>query len=225
VQEFIQKSRSFDALLERAGGDAAKLLRLIDRLDNGEGDGDTRSAAPAGKTAAVDPDDFEFSDEDLSKLWDTESESGKFFVKMAKKLRDTTRELKNTRGKLEQFEGGQRNKEVAAVQKQWLDAIDAGAKKITDPDVRDVYSDLMKAAYKEARGRLNPAELSVKILKKLKVNPTQARMVAGAQQQRMAQTNQQRPRHQAGGTGSTATPARGKRESLADVHKRLRSAG
>ena len=224
--EVLQKVRSFDALLERAGGDVNKLVRLLAAGGDepaGKTGGDRMTKAEAKELA----DEFDLSDEEFAKLWETNNDAGKFFMKLSRSHSGTARQLKEALARLDRLEGGIKQKDSQAVADKWLGVIKAGASKIQDKDLADVYSDLMKAAYREqaAAGRVfNPDEVSTRILKKLKVNPTTSRIVQGAQQQRMANNNTLRPKHQAGG-GGNASPARGKKESLHDVHKRLRAVG
>lgn len=228
ANDAIQKVRSFDALLERADGDVNKLLRLLQQQEPGgtrdTGRDDRMTKAEAKELA----DEFDLSDDEFQKLWQTDTDAGKFFMKLSRSHSSTSKLLKAAMARLDQLEGGIKQKDTQAVQNTWLGVIKAGAAKIKDEDTRDVYSDLMKAAYRESTAmgrRFNPEEVSTKILRKLKVNPQTARIVQGAQQQRMANNNANRPKHQAGGHGSTAAPAKGKKESLIDVHRRLRSVG
>lgn len=231
ANDVVQKVRSFDALLERAGGDANKLLRLITQQGSGE-DSDARGTGRTDRMTKAEArelaDEFDLSDEDFAKLWETNNDAGKFFMKLSRSHSSTSKQLKEALARLDQLEGGIKQKDTQAVADKWLGVIKAGATKIKDEDTRDVYSDLMKAAYRQqaAEGRrFDPDAVSAKILKKLKVNPTTARIVQSAQQQRMATNNGHRPKHQAGGHSSTAAPAKAKKESLVDVHRRLRSIG
>lgn len=233
VQDFIRKSRSFDALLERAGGDVNRLIKLIQRDVEGDDDDQggrrdrtdkDRDGQPRGKAKPNDDDSFlDTSDEDLGKMWDTSTESGKFFVRLTRMLRDTRRELKEARGRVDQLEGGIRQKDETSLKKEWVDVIEAGAKKITNEGHRKAYRNLMAAGYREGGRKFDPRALSTSIMKDLGIAPTTQRIVHGAQQQRMATTNQQRPNQQMSGRNASAAPARGKRETVADVTRRIRA--
>ena len=86
-----------------------------------------------------------------------------------------------------------------------------------------MFTDLVKSAYQRSPN-VDPQVVINHYLKQLGINPTQAAMARGAAQQRLAQKNNERPRHQAGGPGS-ATPANGGKRprTLAEVHRKIRT--
>lgn len=223
LSDLFSKSRSFDALLERAGGDPNRLLKLVLR-EQGEDD-DSSRRTPGEKMTKAEAkeiaDEFNLSDEAFDKLWDTSTESGKFFKKLAQSHGATHKQLKDALARLDRLEGGIRQKDESTLRSNWVSVIDAGAKKISSEGLRRAYSNLMKAGF-QADKSLNPAKLSQQVMNDLGINPTTQKIVQGAQQQRMAQTNQRRPQHQPGGANTTAAPARGKRETVADVSRRIR---
>jgi len=222
--DVIQKVRSFDALLARSGGDVEKLLRLVQGSGGDDDDREPRRGADRmTKAEAKDlADEFNLTDEEFAKLWETNTAPGKFFMSLSRSHSTIAKSLKTALARIDQLEGGLRQKDEAGLRKEWVSTINVGAKKIQNPGIQRAYRNLMAAAYKEAGAKLDPVKVSGEILKDLGVNPTTSRIVQAAQQQRMATTNGQRPKHQAGGGGATQ-PARGTREHLADVHRRIRN--
>lgn len=222
VNDVVVGSRNWNALLERVGGDRNKLNRLLDSLDGEQLDGGKAAGKPRGSAGRAD-DDEEFDEKAFDKLWDTSTESGKFFVKLARRNHDQGKALKAAQTRLDQLEGGIRTDKDTQVRSSWLGVMNAAATKIKDKDTREVYEDLMKSAFTIARAKgqnIDPAALSRTMLKKLKVEPTTARIADNAAKQRMAQNNQGRPKHQAG--GGPANPAKAKRETVDEVNRRIR---
>lgn len=222
VNDVVVGSRNWNALLERVGGDRNKLNRLLDSLD-GENLGDGKKPAATTRGNAAADDDDEFDEKAFDKLWNTTTESGKFFVKLARKNHEQGKALKAAQTRLDQLEGGIRTDKDTAVKSSWLGVMNAASKTIKDTDTREIYEDLMKSAFFVARTKgqnIDPTALSRTVLKKLKVEPTTARIADNAAKQRMAQNNQGRPKHQAG--GGQPNPAKAKKETVDEVNRRIR---
>lgn len=116
---------------------------------------------------------------------------------------------------------------VATIRTEWTTAMTAASKQITNEGQRDAFMDLMRFAMEKEGGR-RPAKFFVDhYLKKLGVNPVQAdrarQAAADGQRNRVAQHVKQLPRQQPG--AAAGAPARKTRESVADVHRRLRALG
>lgn len=223
VNDVVVGSRNWNALLERVGGDRNKLNRLLDSLDGETLDGGKKPASTTRGNAAREDDDEEFDEKAFDKLWDTTTESGKFFVKLARRNHEQGKALKAAQARLDQLEGGIRQDKDTQVKSSWLGVMNAASKTIKDKDTREIYEDMMKSAFFVARTKgqnIDPMALSRTVLKKLKVEPTTARIADNAAKQRMAQNNQGRPKHQAG--GGPANPAKAKRETVDEVNRRIR---
>lgn len=221
VNDVVIGSRNWNALLERVGGDRGKLNRLLDSLDGKDLDAGS-DKRPAAK-AHTGGDDDEFDEKQFDKMWDTTTEAGKFFVKLARQNHDQGKALKAALARLDAVDNGIKQDKDTQVRSSWLGVMNAAAAKIKDADTKSVYEDLMKSAFWLARSQgksLDPAELSRKVLKRLKVEPTTQRIANAAAQQRMAQTNQGRPKHVAG--GGPANPAKAKKETVEEVNRRIR---
>jgi hypothetical protein len=129
--------------------------------------------------------------------------------------------------RVDNIDRGLRNQSQAQTDKEWNTAFTAAASKITDPDMQKAFGDLIRAA-KHMDGGRRPAQFYVDhYLKLLKVNPGQAQRASdaarAANRGRVAERVAQLPRQ--GHQGTTAAPARRQRESLADVHKRIKTLG
>lgn len=227
VNDVVVGSRNWNALLERVGGDRNKLNRLLDSLDGEHlgGDRDTRSTT---KSRGQDrDDDGDFDDKQFDTLWDTTTDAGKHFVQQARRVHEQSKTLKALQARIDQLEGGFRNDKESQVKQSWLTVINRDAKRIKDPDTREIYEDRMKSAFFVAKARnqhIDPEQLSTTTLKKLKiVTPTSTRIANAAGQQRMAHTNATRPRSMAG--GGQAAPAKNKRETVDEVNRRIRRIG
>lgn len=232
----LQNARQFQALQQRIQSDP-RLRKAIAQAMGGDDDGDSGdSRQPAGGRQSTRFGRPQVSDFDPTKApWDTESESGRFFVGEAKLLRDIGKyvtSLEDTvEARLARLEGGiqsrdqrEQHQQQQSFQRNWLSAVDAAAKKITNPGVRDLFTDNLKLAMSNPQAqKLGVQKVVAHYLKRLGVNPTQARIAQAAAQGRTAHNNGRLPRNMAGGNG-TPTPARGQRERLSDVHKRLRTA-
>lgn len=222
VNDVVVGSRNWNALLERVGGDRNKLNRLLDSLDGK--DLDTGGGKqPTGKGTAAGETDDEFDEKQFDKLWDTSTETGKFFVKLARTNHDQGKTIKALKDRLDRVDSGIQQDKDTQVRSSWLGVMNAAAAKIKDPDTKSVYEDLMKSAFHIARSQnrqLDPADLSRKVLKRLKVEPTTQRIADAAAKQRMAQTNNGRPKHIAG--GGQPNPAKGKKETVEEVNRRIR---
>lgn len=228
IPDVVARARNFDALLERVGGDTARLTRLIEGLNNQADDGarDTRTAARGAKDTTDEVE--QLTDAQYAELWDTTTPAGKHFVAQDRLVRSLRSELKTTQSRLDKLEGGISQDKQASVRQAWLNPMTAAAAKIKDPDVRDVFTDLVKSAFNAARAagkNVDPNTVISHYLKKLKVAPGEARIAAAAGQQRMAQANSTRPQHKPNGGAGHIQPARGKKESVADVNRRIRSVG
>lgn len=218
--DVIGKARNFDALAESVGGDLDRLTRALARATDEDDDGKGR--APAKRTTASDEDE-EFDETKLP--WSRDDANGKYLAKMARQLFESGKTLKQAIARVAALEGGIVQDRTSRTQQVWVQARDAAARKIADPDTRDVFNNLVAAGYERAmrnpQDRTTPQQVIDWCLKKLKVNPTTARIASGAAQQRIAESNAQRPRGQVGGTPAGAKP-RPKEKTVAEVSKRLR---
>lgn len=222
VNDIVVGSRNWNALLERVGGDRNKLNRLLDSLEGEDLGG--RDSGKAGRARGQrDADESDFDEKALEPLWDTTTATGKHFVQQARLVHEQAKTIKALTARVDSLEGGIRTEKVETVKQSWLNVINRDAKKIKDPDIREIYEDRMKSAFfigQAQNKRLDPETLSTATLKKLKIAPTTTRIATAAGQSRMAATNAGRPRHMAG--GGPGTPAKAKRETVDDVNRRIR---
>lgn len=130
--------------------------------------------------------------------------------------------------RVENLDRGMRSQTQAQTDKEWNAAYTAASSKITDPGLQKAFGDLIRAA-KSMDGGRRPAQFYVDhYLKLLNVNPAQAQRASdaakAANRGRVAERVANLPR-QGNPQGSTPAPARRQRESLADVHKRIKTLG
>lgn len=225
VDRVIANARQYEALEQRLRSNP----RLLQQLMHGaEGDDDT-GGQPASRRAPSQTDPEWLQDDDKFPF-DVTTPSGKFFAQQMRSMYTANAtvqsDLRRALKRIETLEGGIQQERTQQVRSKWVEGMEAAARQIKDPNLRDMFKDAVRGAFHYAQSngqRLDPNKVIGHYLKKAGVNPTTQRIAAGAARQRMAQSNQQLPRHQAG--GGVATPARSGKERLADVHKRLRQIG
>lgn len=217
--------QQYQALQERLQRNP-RLLQQIVSGDAADDQGEPQRRGPSGLPPIedLDPEKLPFN---------TETDSGKHFVREGQLLRTAVRYMGQLEQRLQQLEGGIRERDQRSSQaaeqsfrKTWVDTAKAAAKAIGDPGIRTIFMDNMTMAMSHPRAR----ELGVKALvnhylKQLKVAPNTQRIANNAAAARMAQNNGRLPRHMAPGASGHPTPARGGRERLADVHRRVRLGG
>lgn len=216
----LANASRYEALEARLAGNRKLWRQLTEEPEGAEDEGET---APAARRGTRDEEPF-----DESKLpWDTETASGKYFVGMVKQQRTLQTDLQRAMKRIDQLEGGITQERQAQVQTKWVEGMKAASKQIKDPKVRTMFEDAVKGAFHVAqfqRRQVDPNTVIKHYLNLAGVSPTTKAIAAGAAKQRMAQGNQQLPRHQAGGPGAS-TPARSGKERPADVHRRIRAIG
>lgn len=230
--DILSKARNFEALEQRVGGDAGRIMRLIEGL---HGD-DSGAADPRGRatTKRTREDEVEIPAIDEATLpWNRETDSGKYFVKQAHTIRDLqvkNGELQRRLDRLEQgvtgLDAGLKAERETQLRTTWGQAITDAANKIKVPGIRTAFKDLCVAAFKETQGRVPVQKIIAHNLKNLGLaQTTEGRIAAGAAQMRLANGNANRPKHHPVSGAGLPAPARGKREFLSDVSKRIRGIG
>jgi hypothetical protein len=226
----MHAASQYQALQQRLQNNARLRRLLIEGRDDAD---DEDGGTPATTRRPAVPQQDEPFNEQVP--WNTADESGKYFLEQARtvhqlrgQLRTMLADHQRALKRIDSLEGGVQRDRQSAIESRWAAGIDAAAKQIKDPNIRDLFLDSVKGSYHYARmnGKtLDPNATIKHYLKKAGVNPTTQRIAAGAAAQRMAQRNQSLPRHQAGGPGAP-TPARATKErTVADVSRRIRQIG
>ncbi|MGE3278023.1 MAG: hypothetical protein AB7O67_23170 [Vicinamibacterales bacterium] len=220
VPALIQKAQNFDALARRAGGDPQAVERLM-ALVRGEAVDDSTGGKSTSRRGG-DQDAVEF-DESTLPFDPNANANNRFFADEIKRGRTVEARLQTALKRIEALEGGIRSEKQTRVQQEWSSAMNAAAKHIPDPGLRTLFTDAVKATFQLGGARLKPQQVIDHYLKQAGITPGRQKVAAAAARQRLANGNQQLPRNQAG--VGAPSPARSGKERLADVHKRLRTAG
>lgn len=211
------KGLDLDALRMRAGAaeqiEAALARRpelrkqLFDELAGG---------TPPPREADFDPASLPF---------DVNDDVGKYFVEQHKEMLGLRKQIAELTGHLQQTHQRDTATQRKQYESSWRTATDAAAAQLRQ-DARELFQDAMYGAYRVtlADGRpADPQKFINQYLTKLKaqglVTGQAAQRASSAAAQRIAESNTRLPRQVAGGGVPAST--REKRESVADVSRRL----
>jgi hypothetical protein len=211
LTELEFKAQQFDQL-EAAMRRNPQLRAVFEGQGEGSGDTSTRPDA-GGPPAGWDEGALPF-DANANEVHRWMADRGRD----VHELRRTVQELQqHIRGQVQQ--GAQAR--VAAETATWRTAIDAAAAKITHPGVRDTFRDAMVAAFRERARHGRPVQTIIDhYLGRLGLTAKEKQVASQAAAQRIAQHNQQWPRHMAG--GGAPAPAQARPQTLKDVRRKLR---
>jgi hypothetical protein len=244
VQELAKHGISIDDLIQgfrsaRAyEGLAQRNPKLRALLNGGDGDAEERTDRSRGDRRSA-TDDFQFDDSPEALGFDPKaSQANKSLAASMRQTALLNHQFQKLMARLDPdkllervdgIERGVQHQSATAIRREWTEAIDAAMPHIKDPDLRDVFQDLMTQAMEKAGGK-RPAKGIVEFyLKKLKINPAQAAKAttaaAAASRIRHGAAERVTQLQRQPGRQGTAAPARQGKETLAQVHRRVRTAG
>lgn len=231
-QDLYADSREYRRLMTLA----QRNPRLMSALNGSEVPDDApakgRSADRRDRPAS---EEFQFDDSPEALGFDpSESRANRTLADGLKRVAKLEHQLTQTLSRLnpdaliervDKLDRGFSSAQQQRVDSEWNDAYAAASKHIADPDQRRMFGDLMLAAKSGNAGK-RPAQFFVNhYLKLMKVNPAQAgraSAAAAASRGRVAERVAQLPRQNPNGAPA---PARKQRESLSDVHRRIKNLG
>jgi hypothetical protein len=213
--------------------------RLRALLNGGDGDAEERTARGRGDRRTAAADDFQFDDSPEALGFDPKASQAN--KTLAASMRETARlrhELDRLTSRLDPdklvqrvdgIERGLTQSQRASIERSWDLAIEAALPHIKEKGVRTLFRDSMISARDRVGGKRDPQEIVNHYLKELGVNPQQAAKAstAAAAASRIRHGAAERVtqlQRQPGRQGTTA-PARQGKETLAQVHRRVRTAG
>ena len=228
VDEVLQGHRQFLTLRERLATNKRLQRLLIEDGADGAAD-DQSDDAPAGRGADRGRAVEEF-DESTLPFDPNASPSNRYFADFFKRHHATAREqermVRTLSKRIEQLEGGLQQRDQRVISERWQNELNAALSQIKGPDrvmvknQQTVLKDLVTAAFRLAPKGTDPKKVIAHYSGLLGIKPTQGQLSAAQAKQRAAIRNASLPR--TGGGAGVPTPARGKKESIADVTRRIR---
>lgn len=162
---------------------------------------------------------------DSSKLpFDVSDESGKFFAKFYKEFLELRKENGRLSSHLKQMGEDSARNANAGEARNWKSAVTAAEAHVPE-HFREMFHDAVYGAFKEARERgvkVDPQKVIDHYLKKTGVNKGVQAKASDAAAQRIAEKNKNLP-HQPANAGAPAGAKGDRKETVADVNRRLRS--
>lgn len=213
VDGLMHKARNYDAIEE-----AARRNPRLRALLNGGDDAEDEDDRPARRSRKTEDADF-----DEAKLpFDANKDPvHRYFANLAKQNHELQRQFSQLTKRIDGYEKQGQQRDETSSRAQWGDAVRAAGEQIGDKKIAKLVQDAMRGAFNTPgiRQRYSPQQVLNHYLKEYGVNPGQARRAADAAKQRIAERNKRLPNHaERGGQPAGARP---KKESLADVRKRL----
>lgn len=232
-QDLYADSREYRRLMAAAQRNP-RLMAVLNGSD--VSDEPSRGRTPERRPAAKTDEEFTFDDSPDALGFDpNESKANRTLANGLKQVAQLRHQLETALTRLnpdallervENIDQGIKRQTQAQVDREWNDSYRAAAKQIKDEGLRKAFTDLILAAKDREGGKGRPATFYVDhYLRLLNVTPQQAaraNAAAAATRGRVAERVAQLPRQ--GQQGGTPAPARRGRETLADVHKRIRTA-
>jgi hypothetical protein len=220
LDDLITRARQYDALQ----ANAARNPRLRALLSGGD-DEDADDRAPARRPGARNHDDDPPFDEAKLPFDPNENEANRYFAGLARDNHELKRTVRQLTARFEQFARQDSARSEATQREQWGSVVTAAAKQISHDGQRKIFRDAVVGAFNnpKIRERYTPQQIVSYYLKELGVQPQQAARANAAARQRVAEKNRTLPRHPA--QGGSPAPARNPKETLADVHRRIRHVG
>lgn len=228
LDDLITRARTADRLEEQLQRNPRLRGVLYGEDEEPQGSARTRSKVE---------DEPEFDESSLP-FDPKENEVNAYFAKLARQNHELARELKQVRARQDQFEGRDTARTELQDKREWKSAIDAASATLKDPMTRTLFQDALTAAFiSRHRHGKTPQQIIAHYLKgnvssaDAKRATDAAAAAAGknrgtstvAAQQRIAERNRTLPRTVA--PSGQPAPARTGRETLRDVHRRIRTAG